>query len=790
MPKRPTSRSKATAFLWFLFLAALAGWMTLRANAGPLVNANLMDLLPRAQLDPVVTEAVGRVKERFERNVVLVVESDRLEDARSAANYLGEQLRTSNQFRALRLRYDRDMVWEAGAFYFPMRFQLLDHRARAALEAGDIAAFERDILKRYFGPGSTLSSEIVAKDPLLLLPSYLDARTSEAAGRLQPENGYLTLRAPDKVFVVITGELAETPFSFSLQERLVPILEQVRRELPEKFNGARILMAGVLAHAIAGTAQAFAEISSVGLGSLLGVFALLLIVFRSWLPFGLSAISILCGCLGGFAACILLFGQVHLMTLVFGSSLVGISVDYSLHFFCDRFRSPGDWSPKLTIAHIFPGITLGLVTSIIGFSGLLISPFPGMREMAVFSSAGLAVAYGCVLYWYPVCTQRLKSPAAQRPLGWTNAYIELWHRRWSWPVKGGLAVLLVLVSVGCLRLVAEDDVRLLQTPDPEVVAEVDRTRMLIGRNLASQFFLVEGRTEAEFLQREERLTARLRELEKTGEIEGHVAISDFLPSAARQEEDRRLLAPPILDEDGLLVRIAQRVGLPDDLREAYASAYAAILETPPVGLEAWLAHPVSEPYRHLWLGQTERGVFGVVGLRGVFDLPALQAVAASIPEIHFIDPAGEISDLFADYRREAGWLAFISYLLVALLLVVRYGALGGLAVIAPPVLAAFASLGVLGLLGQSISLFNIMALLLVLGIGVDYGLFFRETGMVHASTFLAIAMSALTTLLAFGLLAFSRTAAISDFGLTILIGICVAFLLSPLAGARVSRNQD
>jgi predicted exporter len=286
------------------------------------------------------------------------------------------------------------------------------------------------------------------------------------------------------------------------------------------------------------------------------------------------------------------------------------------------------------------------------------------------------------------------------------------------------------------------------------------------------------------------LTARLRELEKAGQLEGHVAISNFLPSATRQEKDRRLLAPLILDEQGLLARVAKRVGLSEGLREAYVKEFTENLETPPVGLEAWLAHPVSEPYRHLWIGQTERGVFGVVSLRGVFDLAALKAVADAEPEIHFIDPAGEISDLFADYRREAGWLAFISYLLVALLLVVRYRVLGGLAIIAPPALAAFTSLGVLGLLGQPISLFNVMALLLVLGIGVDYGLFFRETGMVHASTFLAIAMSALTTLLAFGLLAFSRTAAISAFGLTILIGICVAFLLSPMAGTRVMRNPD
>jgi predicted exporter len=78
----------------------------------------------------------------------------------------------------------------------------------------------------------------------------------------------------------------------------------------------------------------------------------------------------------------------------------------------------------------------------------------------------------------------------------------------------------------------------------------------------------------------------------------------------------------------------------------------------------------------------------------------------------------------------------------------------------PPLCGAIASLGLLGLLGQPISLFNIMALFLVLGIGVDYGLFFRETGLQNDSTMLAIALSSLTTILGFGLLAFSATAAI------------------------------
>ena len=102
-----------------------------------------------------------------------------------------------------------------------------------------------------------------------------------------------------------------------------------------------------------------------------------------------------------------------------------------------------------------------------------------------------------------------------------------------------------------------------------------------------------------------------------------------------------------------------------------------------------------------------------------------------------------------------------------------------------PVIAATASLSVLGLLGEPINLFNIMALLLVLGIGVDYALFYRETGTEHPATLLAIALSSVTTLLAFGLLALSKTTAIHSFGLTILIGIIAAFILSPMAGWKL-----
>ena len=195
------------------------------------------------------------------------------------------------------------------------------------------------------------------------------------------------------------------------------------------------------------------------------------------------------------------------------------------------------------------------------------------------------------------------------------------------------------------------------------------------------------------------------------------------------------------------------------------------------------AHGIASATRRIISGFTT----APVGLFGVTNISALQSLANEQQYIHFVDPPGEISDLFRSYRRQTIWLTLISYGVVLLLLLMRYGIIGGLLVMAPPAIAAIVSLGTLGWLGEPINLFNVMAMLLVLGIGIDYSIFFRETGTDNPSTLLAIALSSITTLLAFGLLTLSETTAIHSFGLTILIGICAAFILSPVAGWKIRR---
>jgi predicted exporter len=83
---------------------------------------------------------------------------------------------------------------------------------------------------------------------------------------------------------------------------------------------------------------------------------------------------------------------------------------------------------------------------------------------------------------------------------------------------------------------------------------------------------------------------------------------------------------------------------------------------------------------------------------------------------------------------------------------------------------------VLGFSGVPLNVFSIFALMVLLGVSVDYSLFFAEDQDRSAATGLAVALSALTTILSFGLLSWSSTPALQSFGIVLSVGVLVAAL--------------
>jgi predicted exporter len=126
-----------------------------------------------------------------------------------------------------------------------------------------------------------------------------------------------------------------------------------------------------------------------------------------------------------------------------------------------------------------------------------------------------------------------------------------------------------------------------------------------------------------------------------------------------------------------------------------------------------------------------------------------------------------------------GWVVVCSYVVVFALLLTRYRR-SVWRVLVPTALASLVTLATLGWTHQPVQLFHVLAFMLLLGVGVDYGIFMQEQVNANPRTaWLAIGLSAANTLLSFGLLALSQTPALQAFGFTMLIGIAMVWIIVP-----------
>ena len=344
-----------------------------------------------------------------------------------------------------------------------------------------------------------------------------------------------------------------------------------------------------------------------------------------------------------------------------------------------------------------------------------------------------------------------------------------------------MAGVVVLACVpGWLLLRADDDVRSLSNRAPRLLEQGARIRELTGFDLGTQLYLVEAGSAEELLRREEALGARLRDL-MTKDLLGHYhAISLLVPSAARQAENREVFGRTVLADRAHLERVFDQVGLRKGIAAQFERAYreseGRLLEP-----EAWLATPAAAPFRHLWLGKTGRGYASIVVPFGARDAQALSAAAEAVEGATFLDKVASVTHLFGQYRKAFTYGLAIAIVVVLAVLSRRYRWRGGAAVLLPTLLGIAGSLALAGYAGVPMTLFSVMALMLVLGVGVNYAIFLIEGRGREGSAFVAVLLSAATTVLSFGLLAFSGTPALAQFGKTLVAGIGIAVLLTPLA---------
>lgn len=701
-------------------------------------DADLLALLPDYERSQWYTERVaadqhlaGISTQRF----ILAVGSENPAASLQAADSVRETLQAGQGWHYLEPAHQAEALWSD---YWPHRYHLLSDldRMQIASNPENILANARARLYAPLGDGRYDP----INDPLYLFQNFLQAQSQASAVRV--EQGYPSREWQGSHWRLLQFELEAGAFVHALSSELPERIEQLKRALPDDVQ---LVQSGMIFHAAHGARQARTEMSFIGIGSLLGVMVLLVAAF------GRVSLHLLAALGAGLALALVVsvwsFDRLHLITLAFGASLIGVAIDYGIHARNAQLHGQ-------TLSAMLHPLSLGLVTSVMAYGLQAAVAMPGLTQMALFSCVGLVASWISVVLWLP---------AAAEPRSPAFIIRRLFVLADGWAHRAGLLavgkrmtfLLLVVAAVSLPWLPGRDQVASLQTSTPAMLAQEQTVMNLTEAPRPGRYLLATAPT---LTALESRLQLLSDALTENGIA--HQSINQWLPSVAQQQADHLLLS---------------------DFYQAHLPAWFAAMGADALSAQALKAFK-SDPMQ---LGQLtgDLSAFYVHAsppyMAFIYPEQVLtQAQLAQLPagDWHYVDRSAELTQLLAQYRH---WLllwlaAAIGFL--SLLLWWRYGFAGPL-LLAAPVVAGVIVLWCLVAMEGGVNLFHCLALLLVLGVGFDSGVFYAEA---HSDAWRGATLSILTSLLAFGLLALCQTPVLQSFGRVAAFGLLLVWLLVPM----------
>ncbi len=524
------------------------------------------------------------------------------------------------------------------------------------------------------------------------------------------------------------------------------------------------------------------------------VVTLLFAVYRSLPALALGLAPVASGALIGIAAVALGFGAVHGITLGFGITLIGESVDYSIYFFVQSRLLPQNEAPASSWQRAWwPTIRLGMLTSVCGFASLLPSGFPGLAQLGLYSISGLIAAALVTRHVLPALLPSGFVIHDVTPVG--SRVARLLHR--ARQLRGlPLAAFSVALAASALAVLwlHYDTLwnRELAALSPVSAEDRDadaKLRSDLGAADVRDLVIVSGPTLDSALSGAERAARALEALVDAKVIGGFDSPGNYLPSAATQQARRDSLPDPSTLRENLR-RATAGVGLSSDrlqpfLRDAEAARHAPLVTVQDLqgtslraGVDALILHERDRWNALLPLHAADSAqAVDTARVR-----TALQD--AKLKETRVLDLKQESDALYTGYLSEAIHLSLGGVLAILALLMITLRSPPRVArILAPLLLAVLTVAAGLSLCGVQLTILHLVGMLLIVAVGSNYALFFDRQASVHQSggeslTLASLVIANASTVIGFGLLSFSQVPVLVALGTTVAPGAFLALLFA------------
>ncbi len=758
-----SGRARAAIAAWLLLLG-LCVWVVWRT---PLIF-DLTAFLPKTRT-PVQQLLMEQLRSGVAARLMLVaVAGDDSQALAQISRDMAKTLRASGLFSTVN-NGDAQSFTAEREFLLRHRYLLSPAVTAQHFSAEGLRQALQNDLERLASPAATLIKPTLAQDPT---GEWLRLIAGTGANAPASRHGVWFSRDGEKTLLI--AETKAAGFDPEAQNRAYETVKQAYAQAQPR-SGMQLMLTGPGVFSV--QSRAIIERDSWRLTLLAAAlaFGVLFAVYRSFAVLALGLLPVASGLLAGVAVVGLVFGMVHGITLGFAATLIGEAVDYPSYLFTHVAK--GEHVAD-TLRRIWPTLRLAVLTTVFGGLTMLFSSFTGLSQLGLLSMTGVLAA-GAVTRWVlPELAPRDFTPRQIR------AAARLDRLRAS---RMGVALVWAALLAACALLVLkretmwDDDVANL-SPIPEAAKQLDKElRAELGAPDLRYLVMVSGRERETVLQASERAAVKLQTLVDAQIISGFEGAYQFLPSNETQRERQSALPEAAVLQKNLN-DATRRLPFREDLFAPFLRDVEVARLSPLIEERDLQGTAFALKVRSLLLQNEEEWV-ALLPLRGVEDTAKLAAqFQESNPEIALLDLKEESNRMINGYRNEALRLTGMGILAITLLLIWGLRPLRRVWGVLRPVLAAIVmTVGALALLGERLNLFHLVSLLLVLGIGLNYALFFnRDAGGADelARTHLSLLVCGLTTLSAFGCLAFSQTPVLHAIGLTVSLGCVLSLLVS------------
>jgi len=767
---KPFNFSKPLAALFLCATLGLATWTALNIHViSSHLDNNVFSLLPKSERNIVAEEFIDRVAKNGERSIVVLLSSNSLETS----------LEAEKTFKSLTKSLDIKSIPSQDG-YTEYLSKLLAHKSGLVTQE-DISQLgsQRAIfwVDKSNAMAYSMGSAVIPwrDDPFGLLGDWLFRLGG--ATKVRPYGDSLAVERGGISYVVLPMEANASIDSLSAQVGLADALNAAIGQTKAKHQGVEILKAGVIFFASDTSKSIQRDISLIGLISGIAALFLVIFIFRSLYAVGVVLLTVCIGFLYAVLACFFIFPKVYILTLAFGTSLIGMSVDYCLYWLTasiDDIKNPLERR-----RYLLPGMLLAFITTAMGYLLMAITPFPVLAQMAVFSIAGISASWLTVVLIFPYINKLRFSANKTFTL---IKYIQSINYQISVVARRVMIAVMILVSAyGALSFQANDNIRSLASFDKELISQQIKTSEILEIPSPSQFFIISGSNDEEVLSRAELLTKKLDKLISDRVIGGYQSITRFIPSIATQT----IASNAYLSREKQIatIQLAKEFGM--DLAWTKSQSQTS----PPLTIEVVRETSFYNRLSYLWYASDTHPLRSTaVLLSGVNSADSISSLSnLATPDILWVDKPQEISDIFSRYRTLFSYVIAIGYLLTFLAIYLKYGKSAWRAVL-PPMLATFLTLAILSLAGEPVTLMTVIAFALLLGVGTDYGIFLLQYPG-DKRILLSISVAALMTIISFGSLSLSSVPAIHSFGIALLFGVLLSWALTVFFARKVEPSE-